>query len=221
MEDFVHLHVHTQYSLLDGQASIPKLLKKATADGMRGMAITDHGNMMGIKEFFNSCKKLNKERKANGEEPFKPIIGCEVYVAQNSKESKEKELGDAVRFHLILLAKNQTGYHNLVKIVSRAWVDGFYQKPRTDRADIERYHEGLIVCSACLAGEVPRLIRKGDIEGAEETIRWYKELFGEDYYLELQRHRVTDPNIRANRETYPIQQEVNKVIIELAHKHND
>ncbi len=220
MEDFVHLHVHTQYSLLDGQASIPKLLKKATADGMRGMAVTDHGNMMGIKEFFNSCKKLNKERKANGEEPFKPVIGCEVYVAQNSKESKEKELGDGVRYHLILLAKNQTGYHNLVKIVSRAWVDGFYQKPRTDHADIERYHEGLIVCSACLAGEVPRLIRKGDIEGAEQTIRWYKELFGEDYYLELQRHRVTDPNIRANRETYPIQQEVNKVIIELAHKHN-
>ncbi|MDE5787913.1 MAG: DNA polymerase III subunit alpha, partial [Bacteroidaceae bacterium] len=154
------------------------------------------------------------------EEPFKPVIGCEVYVAQNSKESKEKELGAGVRYHLILLAQNQTGYHNLVKIVSRAWVDGFYQKPRTDHADIERYHEGLIVCSACLAGEVPRLVRKGDIEGAEQTIRWYKELFGEDYYLELQRHRVTDPNIRANRETYPIQQEVNKVIIELAHKHN-
>ncbi len=217
--DFVHLHVHTQYSLLDGQASISKLLKKATADGMRGMAITDHGNMMGVKEFFNSCKKLNKERKEQGMEPFKPIIGCEMYVAPRNKESKDKELGDHVRYHLIVLAKNQVGYHNLVKLVSRAWTDGFYNKPRTDRADLERYHEGLIVCSACIAGEVPRKIHRGDIEGAEEAIRWYHNLFGDDYYLELQRHPVTNPAQRANRETFPIQQEVNKVLIELAQKH--
>ena len=219
MPDFVHLHVHTQYSLLDGQASIAKLLKKATADGMRGMAITDHGNMMGVKEFFNACKKLNKQRKEEGLEPFKPIIGCEMYVAPHAKESKDKELGDGVRYHLIVLAKNQTGYHNLIKLVSRAWVDGFYNKPRTDHADLERYHEGLIICSACLAGEVPRKIHAGDVEGAEETILWYKSIFGEDYYLELQRHEVKDPHQRANRETYPIQQQVNKVIIELAHKH--
>ena len=220
MQDFVHLHVHTQYSLLDGQASISKLLKKATADGMRGMAITDHGNMMGVKEFFNACKKLNKERKENGLEPFKPIIGCEMYVAQNSKESKEKELGDNIRYHLIVLAKNEVGYHNLVKLVSRSWIDGFYNKPRTDHADLERYHEGLIICSACLAGEVPRRIHSGDIKGAEEIILWYKGIFGSDYYLELQRHPVTNPNQRANRDTYPIQQQVNKVIIELARKHD-
>ena len=218
--DFVHLHVHTQYSLLDGQASISKLLKKATADGMRGMAVTDHGNMMGIKEFFNSCKKLNKERKEQGLEPFKPIIGCEMYVAYRNKESKDKDLGDNVRYHLIVLAKNQVGYHNLVKLVSRAWTDGFYNRPRTDRADLERFHEGLIVCSACIAGEVPRKIHRGDMEGAEETIRWYKNLFGDDYYLELQRHPVTNPTQRANRETFPIQQEVNRVLIELARKYD-
>ena len=220
MPDFVHLHVHTQYSLLDGQASISKLIAKATADGMRGMAITDHGNMMGVKEFFNACKKLNKERKENGEEPFKPIIGCEMYVAFRNKEDKNKELGDNIRYHLIVLAKNQTGYHNLIKLVSRSWVDGFYNRPRTDRADLERFHEGLIVCSACIAGEVPRKIQKGDIEGAEEAIRWYKDLFGDDYYLELQRHEVKNPNIRANRETFPIQQRVNKVLVELARKYD-
>ena len=218
MSDFVHLHVHTQYSLLDGQASIPKLLKKATADGMRGMAITDHGNMMGVKEFVNACNSLNKDRKKNGEEPFKPIIGCEVYVAQRDKEMKDKEL-DGIRYHLVVLAKNEVGYHNLTKIVSRAWVDGFYNKPRTDHADLERFHEGLIVCSACLAGEVPRKIKAGDVQGAEETILWYKSIFGDDYYLELQRHEVKDPHQRAQRDTYPIQQQVNKVIIELAHKH--
>ena len=217
--DFVHLHVHTQYSLLDGQASISSLLKKATADGMRGMAVTDHGNMMGIKEFFNSCKKLNKERKEQGLEPFKPIIGCEMYVAFRNKESKDKDMGDNTRYHLIVLAKNQVGYHNLIKLVSRSWTDGFYNRPRTDRADLERFHEGLIVCSACIAGEVPRKIHRGDMEGAEEAIRWYHNLFGDDYYLELQRHPVTNPNQRANRETFPIQQEVNKVLIELARKH--
>ena len=140
MPDFVHLHVHTQYSLLDGQASIPKLLKKATADGMRGMAVTDHGNMMGIKEFTNACKKLNKERKEQGLEPFKPIVGCEMYVAPNRKESKDKERGDNVRYHLIVLAKNLKGYRNLIKLVSRSWVDGFYNRPRTDRFDLEEYH---------------------------------------------------------------------------------
>lgn len=220
MPNFVHLHVHTQYSLLDGQASIPKLLKKATSDGMRGMAITDHGNMMGVKDFFNACKKLNKERKANGEEPFKPIIGCEMYVAYRNKENREKEMGDNIRYHLIVLAKNQVGYHNLVKLVSRSWTDGFYNRPRTDRADLERYHEGLIVCSACIAGEVPRKIHKGDMDGAEEAIQWYKRVFGDDYYLELQRHEVKNPNQRANRETFPIQQEVNKVLIELARKYD-
>lgn len=219
MSQFVHLHVHTQYSLLDGQASISKLLKKAVADGMPGMAITDHGNMMGIKEFVNSVKKMNKERKEQELPPFKPIVGCEMYVAARNKEQKEKEY-DSQRYHLIVLAKNQVGYKNLIKLVSRSWVDGFYNRPRTDHNDLERFHEGLIICSACLAGEVPRKIHAGDIEGAEKTIEWYKSIFGEDYYLEIQRHPVTNPNIVANRETYPIQQEVNKVILELAKKHD-
>ncbi len=219
MTDFVHLHVHTQYSLLDGQASISKLLKKATADGMRGMAVTDHGNMMGIKEFTNACKKLNKERKEQGLEPFKPIIGCEMYVAPNRKESKEKELGDNVRYHLIVLAKNLKGYRNLIKLVSRSWVDGFYGRPRTDRFDLEQYHEGLIICSACIAGEVPHKIIKGYLAGAEEAIQWYKRVFGEDYYLELQRHEVRNPNQRAERGTYPLQQQANKVLIEMSRKY--
>ena len=219
MSQFVHLHVHTQYSLLDGQASISKLLKKAVADGMPGMAITDHGNMMGIKEFVNSVKKMNKERKEQELPPFKPIVGCEMYVAARNKEQKEKEY-DSQRYHLIVLAKNQVGYKNLIKLVSRSWVDGFYNRPRTDHNDLECFHEGLIICSACLAGEVPRKIHAGDIEGAEKTIEWYKSIFGEDYYLEIQRHPVTNPNIVANRETYPIQQEVNKVILELAKKHD-
>ena len=216
MEDFVHLHVHTYYSILDGQSSIQRLVDKAVGDGMRGMAITDHGNMFGIKEFYNYCKGVNKKRKAEGKEPFKPILGCEMYVARRRKEDKVKEMGDMSGYHLIVLAKNYNGYKNLIKLVSRAWVDGYYMRPRTDRADLERYHEDLIVCSACIAGEVPSKILKGDIAGAREAIEWHKRVFGDDYYLELQRHEVKDPNIRANRETFPLQQKANKAMIELA-----
>ena len=216
MEDFVHLHVHTYYSILDGQSSIQRLVDKAVGDGMRGMAITDHGNMFGIKEFYNYCKGVNKKRKAEGKEPFKPILGCEMYVARRRKEDKVKEMGDMSGYHLIVLAKNYNGYKNLIKLVSRAWVDGYYMRPRTDRADLERYHEDLIVCSACIAGEVPSKILKGDIAGAREAIEWHKRVFGDDYYLELQRHEVKDPNIRANRETFPLQQKANKAMMELA-----
>ncbi|MGN0068270.1 MAG: DNA polymerase III subunit alpha [Prevotella sp.] len=216
MEDFVHLHVHTYYSILDGQSSIQRLVDKAVGNGMRGMAITDHGNMFGIKEFFNYCNKVNGKLKEQGKEPFKPIFGCEMYVAHAEKERKQKDLGDMGGYHLIVLAKNYNGYHNLVKLVSRAWVDGYYMRPRTDRADLERFHEDLIVCSACIAGEVPHKILKDDIAGAREAIEWYKRVFGDDYYLELQRHEVKDPSIRANRETYPLQQKANKVIMELA-----
>ncbi len=219
MEDFVHLHVHTYYSILDGQASIEKLVDKAVANGMKGMAVTDHGNMFGIKEFFDVCNKKNSKLKADGKEPFKPIFGCEVYVANSTKESKIRERGDQTRYHLILLAKNKTGYKNLVKIVSRAWVDGYYMRPRTDHADLERFHEGIICCSACLAGELPRKILKGDVAGAEQTLLWYKSIFGDDYYVELMRHEVKDPTIRANRETFPLQQKANRMLIELARKH--
>lgn len=216
MEDFVHLHVHTHYSILDGQSKVPHLVDKAIKDGMRGMAITDHGVMYGIKEFSDYCAGVNKQRKADGLEPFKPIFGCEMYVAHHHKEDKNKDAGDKSGYHLIVLAKNYHGYKNLIKLVSRAWTDGYYYRPRTDRYDLEKYHEDLIVCSACIAGEVPAKILKGDIEGAKEAARWYHRVFGDDYYLELQRHEVKDPNIRANRDTFPLQQRANAAIMKIA-----
>ena len=216
MEDFIHLHVHTQYSILDGQASIPKLVDKAIGNGMRGLAITDHGNMFGIKEYFNY---VNKVKGKNPDLDFTPIFGCEVYCARRGKDRRDERI-DYSGWHLILLAKNLQGYHNLVKIVSRAWTDGFYGRPRTDHADIEKYHEGLICCSACIGGEVPKYVIAGQMDKAEESVLWFKNLFGEDYYIEIQRHEVKNPNQRANRETYEIQKVANKGLIELARKHN-
>jgi DNA polymerase-3 subunit alpha len=216
MQDFVHLHVHTYYSILDGQSSIKRLVDKAVADGMKGMAVTDHGDMFGIKEFSDYCESVNKKRKKEGKEPFKPIFGCEMYVARNGSKERKKDKNDMSGYHLIVLAKNYRGYKNLIKLVSRSWVDGYYMRPRTDRADLEQFHEGLIVCSACIAGEVPKKILNGDIAGAREAVEWYHRVFGDDYYLELQRHEVKDPTIRANRETFPMQQKANRVLIELA-----
>ena len=220
MQDFVHLHVHSQYSLLDGQSSIKGMVDKAIKDGMRGLALTDHGNMFGIKELYDYCKDVNKARKKEGLEPFKPIFGCEMYVARNGDKNvreggKEFQSG----WHLIVLAKNQKGYHNLIKLVSRSWVDGFYMRPRTDHKDLELFHEGLIICSACIGGEVPRKIQNGDIAGAEQTVKWFHDIWGDDYYLELQRHEVTNPTLEANRETFEVQKRVNPVLIELAKKH--
>ena len=257
MQDFVHLHVHTQYSILDGQASISRLVDKAIANGMRGMAVTDHGNMFGIKEFFNYTNKKNgpihgeiknhKQRisklesgkETAGEEwsgdpqieinyhkqqieelqrkLFKPIIGCEMYVARNRLQKKEGR-EDQGGYHLVVLAKNEAGYHNLIKLVSKAWTEGYYNRPRTDRVELEKYHEGLIVCSACIGGEVPRKILAGRMEEAEEAVRWYKQIFGNDYYLELQLHKATVP--RANHETYSLQLQVNEKLIELSRKYN-
>ena len=212
MRPFVHLHVHTQYSILDGQASIPRLVDKALADGMRGMAVTDHGAMFGIKEFYNYVRKVNKQRSP--EERFMPILGCEVYCAPTTRfEHKDKS------WHLILLAKNATGYHNLLKIASHAYTEGFYKHPRTDHDELIRYHEGLIACSACLAGEVPSLLRDGRTDEAERAIDWFHNLFRDDYYLELQRHPVTDPHQVANRETFQVQEPVNQQLIPLARKH--
>ena len=219
MRDFVHLHVHTYFSILDGQSSIKNLVDKAIGDGMRGIAITDHGNMFGVKELFNYCNKVNGKRKEKGLPEFKPIFGCEMYVARRKMTDRSKDHHDQGGWHLIVLAKNYQGYKNLIKLVSHAWVDGFYMRPRTDHDELERYHEGLIVCSACIAGEVPDKILKGDIQGAREAIEWHKRVFGDDYYLELQRHEVRDPNIRANRETFPLQQKANKVLIELAREY--
>jgi DNA polymerase III subunit alpha len=179
---YVHLHVHSQYSILDGAASIKGLVSKAKADGMPALALTDHGNMFGIKEFWDACKK----------EGVKPILGCETYVAtrsRKSKDDKEDRSGD----HLILLAKNHQGYKNLLKLVSLANIEGMYYKPRVDKEILEMYHEGLIVTSACLGGEVPQKIMANDLDGARETIAWFKRVFGDDYYLELQLHPNQDP----------------------------
>ena len=252
MQDFVHLHVHTQYSILDGQASIPRLVDKAIANGMRGIAVTDHGDMFGIKEFFNYVNKKNgdtngeikslkkrigalesgKETVDNPEAEiascreqleaakkklFKPIFGCEMYVARNRLEDKNGK-PDQGGYHLVVLAKNAQGYHNLIKLVSKAWTKGFYMRPRTDRVELEKYHEGLIVCSACIGGEVPRRILAGQYAEAEEAIQWYKNLFGDNYYLELQRHKANVP--RANHETYKLQQQVNEKLIEYSKKYN-
>ncbi len=213
MHDFVHLHVHTQYSILDGQASVKRLVDKAIEDGMRGIAITDHGNMMAIKEFYNYVNKINKGK--SDEERFKPIIGCEVYVAERrlfNRDQKEDMRGH----HLILLAKNEKGYHNLIKIVSKAWSEGYYYTPRTDRVELEKYKEGLICCSACLGGEIPQLIMQGKLQEAEEAVNWHKSIFGEDYYLELQLHKATVE--RANHEVYELQLGVNEHLIELSKK---
>ena len=219
MENFVHLHVHSQYSLLDGQASIKGMVDKAIGDGMRGMALTDHGNMFGIKELYDYCKKVNKGRKEKGLKPFKPIFGCEMYVAhcgdKSVHEGKENQSG----WHLIVLAKNMTGYRNLIKLVSRSWVDGFYMRPRTDHKDLKEFHEGLIICSACIGGEVPKKIANGDMAGAEEAVKWFHDIWGDDYYIELQRHEVTNPTQIANRGFYEVQKKVNPVLIELARKY--
>ena len=219
MEDFIHLHVHTYYSILDGQSKIKNLVDKAIGDGMKGMAITDHGDMFGIKEFHDIVNDVNKKRKKEGLDPFKPIFGCEMYVSRHGSKTLRRGKEDQSGYHLIVLAKNYQGYKNLIKLVSNAWVDGYYMRPRTDREDLERYHEGLIVCSACIAGEVPKKILNGDMTGAREAVEWYHRVFGDDYYLELQRHEVTDPTIRANRETFPLQQQANKVLIELAREY--
>ncbi|MBQ6167885.1 MAG: DNA polymerase III subunit alpha [Muribaculaceae bacterium] len=212
MIPFVHLHVHSQYSILDGMAPVKSLVDKAIADGMRGMAITDHGNMYGIKEFHDYVSKLNKKREEKGEEKFKPIFGCEVYVAWNDRHDRNDKRDNGN--HLILLAKNLKGYKNLIKIVSHAWTEGMYYHPRTDHSELEKYHEGIICCSACLGGEVPQLIMGGRLQEARETIQWFKSVFGDDYYLELQRHKATVA--RANHETYEKQCMVNDELIKFA-----
>ena len=219
MEDFIHLHVHTYYSILDGQSKISKLVDKAIGNGMKGMAITDHGDMFGIKEFHDYCIGVNKKRTKEGLEPFKPIFGCEMYVSRHGSKSLRRGKEDQSGYHLIVLAKNYQGYKNLIKLVSNSWVDGYYMRPRTDREDLERYHEGLIVCSACLAGEVPRKISSGDMAGAREAIEWYHNLFGDVYYLELMRHEVKDPTVRANRETFKEQEPVNQELIKLSREY--
>lgn len=244
MQPFVHLHVHSQYSILDGQASIKALVNKAKENGMKGIALTDHGNMFGIKEFHDYCnkingdlnstiKQLNKQVKEleQSENPdiekindlkieieekkaqrFKPIFGCEMYVADKTMQERTSK-SDTGR-HLVVLAKNEKGYHNLIKLVSKAWTDGFYSHPRTDKASLKERREGLIICSACLGGEIPKLILQDRIDEARESAKWFKEVFEDDFYLELQRHKATVPI--ANHETFPLQEKVNAILKEFS-----
>jgi len=206
MQNFTHLHVHSQYSILDGACDVKALVKKASSLGMKGVAITDHGNLFGAKAFLEA---------ASGIKDFKPVIGCETYVARRSM-SEKIDVSDRKGEHLILLAKNLLGYHNLVKLISASWVDGFYYKPRIDKELLKQYHEGLIASSACLAGEIPRALQAGNIEKAEAAISEYKELFGEDFYLELMRHKTTDPT--RDSSVYERQAEVCKALILLSRK---
>lgn len=291
--NFTHLHVHSHYSILDGMSKVPDLIDKCMRTGMHAMALTDHGNMFGIKELLDYSKKVNgapkkklgecKENIKKAQEliaqipkleadlqtatdtfeadklkqmladahkaetelpkweaelpileqkladfvPFKPIVGVEAYCARRSrllKDASQKEIGangkeqitDYSGWHLILLAKNKTGYHNLCKIVSLAFIEGKYGRPRIDKELLAQYHEGIIVSSACLGGELPQLIMKGKIDQAEASIRWFKSIFGDDYYIELQRHKTDKPG--GDQEVYMRQQEVNPVLIELARK---
>ena len=182
MTEFTHLHVHTEYSLLDGACRIKPLVARAKELGMTSLAMTDHGAMYGAVDFYLACKK----------EGIHPVIGCEVYVAQRTRFDKVHGL-DSERYHLILLCENQQGYQNLIKIVSAAWTEGFYTKPRIDHELLEKHHEGLICLSACLAGEIPQALLKDDYEKAKETALWYKNLFGSDnYFLEIQDHGLAE-----------------------------
>ena len=258
MTQFTHLHVHSHYSMLDGMSKVPDLVAKAKKNGMYAMALTDHGNMFGIKDLMDTVNKVNgkvkdkiKEQEAilknDGATPeekqeaeyqieklkaeiFKPIIGTEAYCARRTLYDKDKDVKeinpetgrprivDSSGWHLILLAKNKQGYKSLCKLASIAYTDGFYNRPRIDHNVLEQYHEGLIVCSACLGGEIPQKIIAGDIAGAEQSMLWFKSIFGDDYYVELQRHKTDKPN--GDRSTYERQEKVNPVLIELARKHN-
>ena len=274
MSAFTHLHVHSHYSILDGMSKIQDLVRKCKKDGMYAMALTDHGNMFGIKDLFDTVESENdKVKKAIkeirqqiqelqvqiGEEEvktdagqltalntqleelnsqlstlnsqlFKPIIGIEAYCARRTLYDKDKtvkevnpetgreRITDRSGYHLILLAKNKQGYLNLCKLSSIAYIDGFYDRPRIDHNVLEQYHEGIICCSACLGGEIPQLILRGELDKAEQSVLWFKRVFGDDYYLELQRHPTDKPG--AATDVYRRQQQVNPVIIELARKHN-
>ncbi|MCQ2973991.1 MAG: DNA polymerase III subunit alpha [Bacteroidales bacterium] len=252
MTEFIHLHVHSHYSILDGMSKVPDLVNKCIKNGMKAMALTDHGNMYGIKDLFDTCKKINGKPKGKISDcedeikkntdpektaeleakleqlkkeaaeyvPFKPIIGIETYCAHENfdvetQKGHEKSRGG---WHLILIAKNKTGYKSLCKLSSLAFTKGYHYKPRIDKASLEKYHEGLIVCSACIGGEVPSKILQGDIEGAKESVKWFKNLFGDDYYLELQRHKTDKEN--SNTETFELQEQANKVLIEFAKEFN-
>ena len=243
--NFTHLHVHSHYSVLDGMSKVPDLIDKCLRTGMHAIALTDHGNMYGIKELLDSAKKANSKLKAKAEEtgaeyiPFKPIVGIEAYCARRGRLMQDKDfkitnaegrtqIVDMSGWHLILLAKNKTGYHNLCKLTSLSFMeDSFYRTARIDKQLLAECHEGIICCSACLGGELPQKIlsalnasvdnEETRFAEAEATIVWFKQLFGEDYYIELQRHQTDKPG--GDQRTYQVQKVVNEVLIQLARKH--
>ncbi|MBQ2067716.1 MAG: DNA polymerase III subunit alpha [Paludibacteraceae bacterium] len=222
---FTHLHVHSHYSLLDGLSKVEEIVDKCIATGMPAVALTDHGNMYGIKDLLDYCKKLDA--------PFKPIVGVEAYCARRGRHSMTDDKAvngegrtysiDRSGWHLILLAKNMTGYHNLCRLVSAGFMtDAFYHTARIDKELLEKWHEGIICCSACLGGELPQKIlegiaKGGDFQEAENTVQWFKNLFGDDYYIELQRHETQKPG--GDQEVYERQKQVNPILIDLAHKY--
>ena len=223
--NFTHLHVHSHYSLLDGLSKVEEIVDKCIDSGMNAVALTDHGNMYGIKDLLDYCKK---------KEGFKPIVGTEAYCARRGRHSMNDDKAvngegrtyviDRSGWHLILLAKNMVGYHNLCRLVSHGYMsDAFYHTPRIDKELLEKWHEGIICCSACLGGELPQKIldgiaKGGDFSEAEETVKWFKNLFGEDYYIEIQRHETQKPG--ADVEVYERQKQVNPILIELAKKYD-
>nr|MBA4168352.1 PHP domain-containing protein [Chitinophagaceae bacterium] len=205
MSLFSHLHVHTQFSLLDGAASIQSLYQKAIRDEMPAIAITDHGNMFGAFEFVSEAYKHKNE---DGSLKVKPIIGCEFYVvADRTRKSFTKDQKDE-RFHQVLLAKNATGYQNLIKLTSLGYIEGLYSKyPRIDKSLIEKYHEGLIATTCCIGAHVPQAILRNGEEAGEKEFKWWLDIFGEDYYVEIQRHGMGE------------QEKVNQVLLKFAVKY--
>ena len=212
--NFVHLNVHSHYSILNGCFTIQQIVDSAIKNRMPGIAITDYGNMFGIMEFIEYVARINKERHEKGKKPFKPIIGCELYVAKHGSKEQKNGVKDIKGYHLTVLAKNLIGYKNLMKIVSHAWTDGFYAAPRTDRKDLEQYHEGLIVLSGGFGSEVFTHIYKEDMAALEETIKWHKQVFGCDYYLEIRRDADYDLSQDAPSGLMIEQEKVNKVLIQ-------
>lgn len=212
--NFVHLNVHSHYSILNGCFTIQQIVDSAIKNRMPGIAITDYGNMFGIMEFIEYVARINKERHEKGKKPFKPIIGCELYVAKHGSKEQKNGFKDIKGYHLTVLAKNLIGYKNLMKIVSNAWTDGFYAAPRTDRKDLEQYHEGLIVLSGGFGSEVFTHIYKEDMAALEETIKWHKQVFGCDYYLEIRRDADYDLSQDAPSGLMIEQEKVNKVLIQ-------
>lgn len=213
-QQFVHLNVHSHYSLYNGVSTVKQLVDAAIKEGMPGIAITDYGNMFGVMEFIDYVGSINKKRKRKGERPYKPIIGCELYVAKHGPKEKKDSVKDFKGYHLTVLAKNLRGYKNLIKIVSNAWTEGYCLTPRTDRADLEKYHEGLIVLSGGWGSEVFTHINNEDMTALEDSIKWYKQVFGNDYYLEMRREAYHDLSKDAPSDLMHEEEKANQVLIQ-------